>query len=199
MTKVAILPGIILSISLASIFPALAHSGRTNGLGCHTNRSTGTYHCHNTGANTNTPSIPKSSLPVVVSVGDGDTFRAKDGANIITVRLACVDAPEMAQKPWGERSKNRLKQILPVGKSVQIKTTDTDRYGRKVAEVRLTNGGFVQQVLAREGLAMVYNQYISSCPSASIVQQAEAQAKQRKAGVWSDSKFVAPWNYRRSK
>ncbi|MGB3205472.1 MAG: thermonuclease family protein [Crinalium sp.] len=94
---------------------------------------------------------------------------------------------------------SRLKQILPVGKSVQLKTTDTDRYGRKVAEVRLSNGVFVQQVLAREGLAQVYNQYINSCPTANVVKQAEAQAKQRKAGVWSDSKFVAPWNYRRSK
>ncbi|HEY9692833.1 MAG TPA: thermonuclease family protein [Oculatellaceae cyanobacterium] len=89
--------------------------------------------------------------------------------------------------------------ILPVGKSVQLRTTDTDRYGRKVAEVRLTNGVFVQQVLAREGLALVYQQYLSSCPSTSVVQQAEAQAKQRRAGVWNDSKFVAPSKFRHSK
>ncbi|HEY9691888.1 MAG TPA: thermonuclease family protein [Oculatellaceae cyanobacterium] len=82
---------------------------------------------------------------------------------------------------------------------VTLKITDTDRYGRKVAEVRLTNGTLVQQILAREGLAMVYQKYLSSCPSAGIVQQAEAQAKQRKAGVRGDSKFVAPWNYRRNK
>lgn len=28
---------------------ALAHSGRTNSEGCHNNRRTGNYHCHNSG------------------------------------------------------------------------------------------------------------------------------------------------------
>ncbi len=40
----------------------------------------------------------------------------------------------------------------------------------KSLSVHLTNGVFVQQVLAREGLAMVYQKYPSSCPSAGIVQ-----------------------------
>ena len=36
------------AILMLSTFPSLvfAHSGGTNSQGCHTNRSTGDYHCH---------------------------------------------------------------------------------------------------------------------------------------------------------
>ena len=35
----------------------------------------------------------------VLSTGDGDTIRVRQGERTITVRLACIDAPEMAQRP----------------------------------------------------------------------------------------------------
>ncbi len=40
---------IICSIFIVMFFPldSLAHSGGTNAEGCHTNRKTGEYHCHN--------------------------------------------------------------------------------------------------------------------------------------------------------
>jgi endonuclease YncB( thermonuclease family) len=34
----------------------------------------------------------------VLSVGDGDTIRVSDGAKRVTIRLACIDAPETAQQ-----------------------------------------------------------------------------------------------------
>ena len=73
--------------------------------------------------------------------------------------------------------------------------TDTDRYGRKVSEVRLPNGTFAQEVLTREGLAMVYRPYLKNCPSASVLEQAEAEAKKNRRGVWGDSKFVPAWKF----
>ena len=39
------------------------------------------------------------SAATVVSVGDGDTLRGMEGSQRLTVRLACIDAPEAAQKP----------------------------------------------------------------------------------------------------
>ncbi|HEY9873836.1 MAG TPA: thermonuclease family protein [Candidatus Obscuribacterales bacterium] len=147
-------------------------------------------------------------------IADGDTITVGSGnGKNIRVRFACIDTAEVAhtkqdresptpaetnQFRWGIAAQRRLTQLLKQsGNQVTLKITDTDRYGRKVAEVRLTNGTLVQQVLVREGLAMVYREYISSCPSASLVNQAEAQAKQRRAGVWSDTQFVPPWNWRR--
>ena len=39
----------------------------------------------------------------VVSIGDGDTMRVRDGGRLLTIRMACIDAPEIAQKPYGAR------------------------------------------------------------------------------------------------
>ena len=41
----------------------------------------------------------------VLSVGDGDTLRVDDRGKRLTIRLACIDAPEMAQSPYGDQSR----------------------------------------------------------------------------------------------
>ncbi len=79
--------------------------------------------------------LAQNPLPTVVSVGDGDILRVRDFGKIVTVRLGCVDAPEMKQQPWGEQSAARLKQILPPGTAVRVRQIDLDRYGRTVAEL----------------------------------------------------------------
>jgi endonuclease YncB( thermonuclease family) len=37
----------------------------------------------------------------VISIGDGDTIRVRMNGKPIIVRLACIDAPETAQRPHG--------------------------------------------------------------------------------------------------
>lgn len=71
----------------------------------------------------------------VVSIGDGGTLRVRQGERAITVRLACIDSPEMAQSPWGERSRAWLRARLPIGSPVKLHVQTIDRYGRSVAEV----------------------------------------------------------------
>ncbi|MEG4012616.1 MULTISPECIES: thermonuclease family protein [unclassified Microcoleus] len=150
----------------------------------------------------------------VKRVSDGDTLVASDSAGKdIKVRFACIDAPEIAhtnaeknskkaadknQFKWGNLAEQRMQQLVKKGGSrVILSVTDTDRYGRKISEVRLPNGTFAQEVLLREGLAMVYRPYLKNCPSASIVEQAEAEAKKNRRGVWGDSKFVPAWTFRK--
>jgi hypothetical protein len=41
---------LLLTLSLLISTPAFAHSGGTDSNGCHTNTSTGDYHCHNSGS-----------------------------------------------------------------------------------------------------------------------------------------------------
>jgi len=65
---------------------------------------------------------------------------------------------------------------------VTLTITDTDRYGRKVSEVRLHDGTLIQEVLTREGLALF--PYLKNCPSAALVER-EAEAKQQRR-VWSE-------------
>ncbi len=150
----------------------------------------------------------------VKRVSDGDTLVASDSAGKdIKVRFACVDAPEVAhtnaeknskasalknQFKWGNQALQRTEQLVKEGGGrVVLTVTDTDRYGRQVSEIRLPNGTFVQEVLTREGLAMVYRPYLKNCPSASVLEQAEAEAKKSRRGVWGDSKFVPAWDFRK--
>jgi micrococcal nuclease len=66
-------------------------------------------------------------------------LRVRNQGETITVRLGCIDAPETAQKPWGQQSTNRLKQLLPPGQAVRLREMSLDRYGRTVAELFLGN------------------------------------------------------------
>ena len=141
------------------------------------------------------------------------TVTDTSGQNI-SVRFACVDAPEVphttaerksrklvdkSQFKWGEKAQQRVQQLVEQGGNrVNLTVTDTDRYGRKISEVRLPDGTFIQQVLAQEGLAQVYRPYLKNCPSAAIVEAAEVDAKKRRVGVWRDSKYVSAWEWRSS-
>ena len=152
----------------------------------------------------------------VKRISDGDTITVTDNSGKdIKVRFACTDAPEVAhtnaekqskkavdknQFKWGLLAQQRLQELVKQGSDrVKLTVTDTDRYGRSISEVRLPDGTFVQEILLREGLTIVYQEYLKNCPSAAIVQQAEAEAKKARRGVWRDSKFVEPWDYRRAK
>jgi endonuclease YncB( thermonuclease family) len=151
---------------------------------------------------------------IVERVSDGDTLVLKgaDGQKF-TVRLACVDAPEIAhskkeksskrvrdvnQFSWGVKAQTRVEELIKQsGNRVKLNIIESDRYGRKVAEVRLKDGAFVQQVLLQEGLAKVYRAYLRKCHSKDLLQQVEAQAQQQKIGIWNDQKFIDPWEYRK--
>ncbi|HEY9607399.1 MAG TPA: thermonuclease family protein [Allocoleopsis sp.] len=149
----------------------------------------------------------------VKRVSDGDTLTVADSSGKdLTVRFACVDAPEVPhsaqekrsrkatdknQFKWGNQAKQRLQQLVQQGRDrVTLTITDSDRYGRKISEVRLPDGTFIQQVLAQEGLVQVYKPYLKNCPSAKIVQTAEADAKQRRVGVWGDKQYISAWEWR---
>lgn len=157
---------------------------------------------------------PKNQY-TVKRIADGDTMTVLDReGKEVKVRFACVDAPEIPhsqkekqskksidqnQFKWGFKAQTRLQEIVKQGNDrVLLTVTDTDRYGRKVSEIRLPNGTFVQEALVREGLVMVYRPYLKNCPSATLVEQAEAAAKKSRQGVWGDSKFVPAWEYRRN-
>ena len=140
-----------------------------------------------------------NNLSTVVSVIDGDTIKVKIQQKTITVRLSCIDAPELKQKPWGELSTNRLKQLLPSGLPVTIRTVDQDKYGRTVAEV-FDRGRSINLQMVRESYAVVYRQYLNNC--ATNTNQyliTEAQAQKNKLGFWNQPQPVMPWDFRHAK
>ncbi len=131
----------------------------------------------------------------VLSVGDGDTLRVDDHGRRLTVRLACIDAPEMAQGPHGQQSRALLTSLAPVGSDVSLRVVDTDRYGRTVAEI-IRGGQNVNLRMVRRGQAFAYRQYLSNCDPTAYL-GAERGAEVDRLGVWSiPGGIQRPWDFR---
>jgi micrococcal nuclease len=217
-----LLASLALSLSPAA---ALAHGGGLDAKGCHTDSKTGSYHCHGGApsgggasssgsrgsmyiAPTASPAPrrakPKQAAPpasvapaTLVSVGDGDTLRVRgiDG-EAITVRLACIDAPETAQGMLGSIAREALHGL--VGSApLELRVQTRDRYGRTVAEV-FAGGVNVGLEMVRRGDVFVYRQYLSGC-DASTYLAAEAQAERSRAGVWRWGNVERPWDFRKNR
>lgn len=129
----------------------------------------------------------------VSRVHDGDslTFVAKDVE--VRIRLVDIDAPELAQA-FGKQSRQAL-VTLCADKPARIVEQGKDRYGRTLA--RVTCAGIdanAEQV--RNGFAWVF---IRFAPKASPLYRVQAEAQQRRAGLWSDPQPVEPWEWRRRK
>ena len=132
----------------------------------------------------------------VLSIGDGDTIRVT-GANgqKVTIRMACIDAPETAQGESGTQATLVLKQLLGVG-PVEIRPQTVDRYGRTVAEV-YAGGRNVNLEMVRMGMAYAYRQYLSGCDKNAYL-GAEDQAERYRQGVWRWGNEVKPWDFRKA-
>ncbi len=136
-----------------------------------------------------------SQRAVVHSIGDGDTLRVHRGGRTLTVRLACIDAPETTQSPWGPQSRRHLQQLLPVGREVALDVKTRDRHGRVVAEVISTSN--IGLGMVAEGQAFAYRRYLDHCDARAYL-NAEAQASLRRHGVWqTEGGITRPWIYRR--
>ncbi|MFZ0406944.1 MAG: thermonuclease family protein [Cyanobium sp.] len=134
-----------------------------------------------------TDSWPAAATPAtefratVLSIGDGDTLRVSCQGLPITIRLACIDAPELAQSPYGQQSRSDLQSRLAKGREVTILAHTIDRYGRTVAEViRDIN---ISLVLVEDGQAFAYRQYLGGCEAKEYL-DAEYRASRHRFGVW---------------
>ena len=133
----------------------------------------------------------------VLSIGDGDTIRVQQGQQRLTIRLACIDAPEMAQAPDGANARRYLQTRLRLGSSVTLRPQAVDRYGRTVAEVI----GEVNLNLAmvEDGMAFAYRQYLGQCNARDYL-DAEFRASRSRYGVWrTPGGITRPWEFRRAR
>lgn len=128
----------------------------------------------------------------VASIHDGDTIRGDCGPEQVQVRLHCIDAPELEQRPWGQASRDHLRSLIPSGTSIELRVQDKDRYGRTVAEV-LAGGRDINLAMVRDGQASVYTPYCHD----SLYFTAEASAREKRLGIWDKPGIQqTPWNYR---
>jgi len=134
----------------------------------------------------------------VLSVGDGDTLRVREGSRIRTVRLACIDAPETSQPPHGASARAQLQALAPVGAALELHIQATDRYGRSVAEL-WSGGRNLNQALVASGAAFVYRSTIRGCDRQTYG-RLETAARQRRLGVWASTGGITrPWDHRQAR
>ncbi|KAK4524879.1 hypothetical protein GAYE_SCF06G2781 [Galdieria yellowstonensis] len=166
---------------------------------------------------------------VVVSVGDGDNVRFfhrpflfrllgigrhpvlknRLSEETINVRLAGVDAPECAHfgapgQEGGEEAKKWLGKYLK-NRSVVVQLHSLDQYSRAVCSVYVRKGIFrlkknVSYELVKDGHAVVYRGFGAEYNGMlKKLENAEAQARKRKKGMWSVNKpFTSPQEYKRA-
>ena len=132
----------------------------------------------------------------VLHIKDGDTIDVNVKGQKQTVRLLLLDTPEsVSQKippqKMGKEASSFLKNRLD-GNSVTLvydQGSKEDKYGRKLAYV-FCNGIHVNELMAKSGYGIIA--YISK-PNTTLLPEmleAEKEAKESMAGVWSIKGFV---------
>lgn len=149
------------------------------------------------------PKLWVDSRPCEVHrVIDGDTTHVNCGDRREKLRLVGIDTPETKHpfKPvefYGPEASNRAKQLLPVdskvwlayGKRPQRGKLPRGRYGRVLAYLFMPNGKMFNAQMVREGFAFAMRRYPHVYMQEFIA--LETQAKQDRAGMWSNPQKVA--------
>lgn len=149
----------------------------------------------------------------VTKVLDGDTIEVRvkspagepgKSAKFIRIRLAEIDAPEVAKpklgidgQPFGQESAEALRRAI-LYRAVEVDPAEgqtTDQYHRVIAIIRIGNVS-VNQVMVRGGYAWAYKAYVKS-PG---ILDAERAAQQAKVGLWAlpDADREEPWLWRKA-
>lgn len=126
----------------------------------------------------------------VIRVIDGDTIEVLQDNKPVRIRLANIDAPEKKQA-YGRWSTNQLKSLI-AAQPVTVTYTQSDRYGRIIGRVFMTNGIEANRFMVKSGAAWVYERY--NTDDELPVLQLEAQKMKR--GLWADSQPLPPWEWR---
>ena len=108
----------------------------------------------------------------VVAISDGDTISVLRVGKAVKVRLHGVDTPEKAQA-FGTQARKFTSDMV-FQRDVTVAIRETDRYGRLVGEVLLSDGRSVNQELVKAGMAWWSRRY---APHDTTFAQLEAEAR----------------------
>lgn len=111
-------------------------------------------------------SASETTVTKIVSVYDGDTFRADLSAPFVgrqlnvPIRVRHVDTPEIkgkcqAEKQQAKAARDYAKRLLINADRIELKKLDTDRYNRVLAEV-VIDGRRLDALLIGANLARPY-------------------------------------------
>ncbi len=140
----------------------------------------------------------------VVRVIDGDTFIATDGSIEFKVRIVGMDAPESKQD-YGKVAKTFLTNLIDDQTvTLQPLKKPLDRYNRILAQV-FWGEQDVAKLMIAQGLAYYYRPTCQDYPidkkkydfAPTEYVEVEAEAQQKKIGLWTQSERLLPCEYRK--
>jgi len=136
-----------------------------------------------------------ASAATVVAIDSGNTLRVRADGVVRTIRLACLEAPELDQTPHGPGAKATLQRLLPIGTPVTLITSAGPSATTAVAEV-VSGAGNVNLEMVRTGQAF---STLNEQPQCDPLRYAEAEntAQFRRLGVWQvEGGIQRPWDWR---
>ena len=126
-------------------------------------------------------------------VVDGDTVDANCGGRNLKIRLMGIDAPEMGQKPWGEKAKNNLEKLLT--KNFSLESHGKDVYNRQLGKL-FYGGQDLNLTMINQGWAVAYD----GKDTPKNYKDAQQIAKSKKIGIWAKNGLHQdPKKWRRQK
>jgi endonuclease YncB( thermonuclease family) len=133
-----------------------------------------------------------------IKYADGDTFNFKRAGELVRVRLAGYDAPEVGQ-PFSRRATDHLRMLTLGG--AQCDCYKADRYGRSVCTVRTLQGANVAPLMLAAGYGCIDPRFEEEAKPVDRVQARAAleDAQARKLGMWSGINPQCAAEFRREK
>jgi len=128
---------------------------------------------------------------IAQDIYDGDTFKLNENGQIIKIRMFGIDAPE-ANQEHGKKAGDALRTLID-GKEIRIRIENKDRYGRTVGEPWLGDSINVSLWMIKNGHGWWYKSYSKK---RTDFEAAEAEAKEKKLGLWAQENPTAPWDFR---
>jgi micrococcal nuclease len=115
----------------------------------------------------------------VIDVIDGDTLRVSYFDLPITLRISCIDSPEL-RKNMGLQSREFLLEILK-DKEISFEVLRRDAYNRYIADVKHGEKR-IDETMVEAGLAYHWVKYSNN----NRLFDLEKQAQSLKIGIWTD-------------
>lgn len=158
---------------------------------------------------------PRWRASCIIKVLDGDTFQytfeGEQKGQIHIGRLWRIDAFELAQKPWGKISTQKLIHYLKYSEDqsqatscqkIYVKFIKKEYYGRNLILVKkhLLESKSINEKLVASGWALIYPSADWMITDKAQWKKNQDQAKQLKKGIWKYSKkyWQTPWRFRKS-
>ncbi len=134
------------------------------------------------------PALRVEDACVVAFVIDGDSLACTDGRE---VRILLIDAPELAQAPWGDRARLALVDLAGPGTRLEAEydVERLDDFDRHLLYLYLADGTMVNEEMAARGFALALVFRPNGRYEARIRAAVEA-ARAEGRGLWADGGFA---------